>query len=97
MSEEMSEFEQIGYNIGKLVTEKNVAYGDSFSQSCKILEILYPNGIQPENYRDLLTVTRIIDKLFRIATDKGYGGESPYGDIAGYSILSLWRERDGNS
>lgn len=88
----MSEFVRIGKEIGELVEKKNVAYGDSFSQSCKILEILYPNGVTPDKYRDLLTITRIIDKLFRIANDKGALGESPWKDICGYSILSIWRD-----
>lgn len=90
--ESMSIFEKIGYSIGKLVTEKNVAYGDSFTKSCKILEILYPDGIKPDQYRDLLTITRIIDKLFRIATSKNHFGESPWRDIGGYSLLSIWRD-----
>ena len=82
-------FEQIGLEIGRLVTEKNAAYGNSFSQSHKILEVLYPNGVKPEQYRDLLAVARIIDKLFRIATAKRALGESPYNDIAGYAILGV--------
>lgn len=88
----MINFEQIGLDIGKLVAEKNSAYGDSFSQSCKILEVLYPDGVKPEQYRDLLTITRVIDKLFRIATSKNAFGESPWKDIAGYAILSVWRD-----
>lgn len=84
-------YEKIGKSIGTLVTEKQLAYGDSFSNSCKIIEVLYPNGISTEQYKDFLTIIRIVDKLFRIANDKEYGGESPFGDIAGYSILSLYR------
>jgi hypothetical protein len=85
-------FEEIGQEIGRLVETKNAAYGDSFSKSCKILEILFPDGVKPDQYRDLLTMTRVIDKMFRIATDKDAMGESPYADIAGYSILSVWRD-----
>lgn len=85
-------YEKIGKSIGKLVGEKQLAYGDSFSQSNKVIEVLYPNGISKEQYKDFLTVIRVIDKLFRIANDKGYGGESPWNDICGYSILSVWRD-----
>ena len=91
MSEE-SIFIDIGKKIGEIVTSKNAAYGDSFSQSNKVIEVLYPNGISKEQYKDFLTVIRVIDKLFRIANDKGYGGESPWNDICGYSILSVWRD-----
>ena len=37
------DYEVIGNEIGKLVQEKNEAYGDSFGQACRILEVLYPN------------------------------------------------------
>lgn len=80
-------YQIIGNEIGKLVDEKNEAYGDSFHKSGDILSILYPNGIKPEQYEDMLYVVRVIDKLFRIATAKDAFGENPAKDIAGYSIL----------
>lgn len=85
----MPNFKEIGLEIGKLVQEKNAAYGNSFGQSEEILEILYPNGVKPDQYGDLLAITRVLDKLFRIATNKDALGESPWRDIAGYAILSL--------
>jgi len=87
-------FEDIGRSIGLLVTTKNKVYGDSFSQSHRIMEVLYPNGISVEQYKDALTVIRVIDKLFRIATDKDALGETPWKDICGYSILSIWRDNN---
>ncbi len=85
----MSIYEVIGAKIGKLVQEKNAAYGNSFGESFKILQVLYPHGVQPEQYRDMLATIRIIDKLFRIAHQKSYGEESPWQDIVGYSILGV--------
>lgn len=82
-------FEKIGTEIGKLVDEKNRAYGSSFAKSEKILKVLYPNGVQPEQYKDMLATVRIVDKLFRIATKKDAFGESPFKDIAGYGILGV--------
>lgn len=82
-------FEETGAKIGRLVAEKNNKYGDSFTKSGGILRILYPDGIKPDQYDELLTVTRVLDKLFRIATDKDAFGESPWMDIAGYSILKV--------
>ena len=80
-------YEQLGEDLGKLVAEKNAAYGSSFAESHKILSVLYPNGIQPEQYTDALAIIRVIDKLFRIATARDAFGESPWRDIAGYGIL----------
>lgn len=84
-------YAEIGRSIGELVETKQVAYGDSFGKSGQIVRILYPDGIPLEKLDDALTVVRVIDKLFRIATDRDALGESPWKDIAGYAILSLRR------
>ncbi len=87
-------FEKIASEIGRLVEEKNLAYGSSFLKSEKILKILYPDGIKPDQYRDMLAITRIVDKLFRIATRKDAFGESPFKDIAGYGILGVANDEE---
>ena len=87
--------EKIGTEIGKLVQEKNMAYGDSFGQACRILEVLYPEGIAPEQYRDALAITRVIDKLFRLANKKDAFGESPWRDICGYAVLGIANDERG--
>ena len=88
-NEALMKFEKIGTEIGKLVDEKNTAYGSAFEKSEEILKVLYPDGIEPKQYKDMLAVTRIVDKLFRIATKKDAFGESPFKDIAGYGILGV--------
>ena len=85
-------YEDKGAEIGALVDRKNVAYGDSFRQTDQILKILFPFGVPVEKYKDLLAMTRIIDKLFRIATDKKAFNEDPWKDIAGYAILKASEE-----
>jgi hypothetical protein len=80
-------YEEIGAAIGCLVDRKQKAYGRSFDHSGKILEILYPHGVKTEQFADLLGMVRIIDKLFRIATDKTALGEKPWEDVAGYALL----------
>ena len=86
------QFVKAGIEIGKLVGVKNRAYGNSFYDSGKILKILYPKGVSLEQMDDMLAIVRILDKLFRIASDKKALGESPYKDIAGYGILGDTRE-----
>ena len=92
----MKNYEEIGTQIGKLVQEKNEAYGDSFGQACKILDVLYPVGIKPNQYRDALAITRVIDKLFRLANKKDAFGESPWRDICGYAILGVANDENNN-
>lgn len=82
-------YKQIGEEIGSLVDQKNAAYGSSFAECHKILSVLYPDGIKPEQYTDALAIIRVIDKLFRIANKKDAFGESPWKDIAGYAILGI--------
>lgn len=87
---------KMALKIGRLTADKNRAYGDSFGRAGDILRILYPNGVNPEEYDEMLSVARIIDKLFRLATRKDAFGESPYRDIAGYALLGAVRhERSG--
>ncbi len=81
-------FRRIGREVGDLVAEKNAAYGDSFARSCEILAVLYPAGVKPDQYRDMLGVVRVLDKLFRIATKKDAFGESPWRDVAGYGVVA---------
>lgn len=75
--------------LGELLTEKNQAYGNAFEKTTKILELLYPNGISVSQYKDVHVIVRMLDKLSRIARDNDPMGESPYQDIAGYSILAM--------
>jgi len=89
----MKSIKEISIELGNLVEDKNKAYGSSFSESSKILKILYPNGVEPDKYTDLLLTTRIIDKLFRIATDKSAFNEEPWKDIAGYGLLGVFKEQ----
>jgi len=80
-------YEHIGTEIGRLVDEKNRSYGDAFNRVGDFLKILYPNGVKPEQYDDMLAIVRVFDKLMRIAHQKEAFGENPWRDIAGYGIL----------
>ncbi len=73
--------------IALVVDQKQEIYGDSFGKSGDVMSILYPDGIALDQMHDALTVVRIVDKLFRIATDKDALGESPYEDLSGYGLL----------
>ncbi len=85
------DYKSLGADIGKLVAQKQVAYGDSFGRSGAVLRALYSNGISAAQLDDALTVVRVLDKLFRVATDRDALGESPWRDIAGYALLSVAR------
>lgn len=87
-------YEKLGSNIGSMVDEKNAAYGSSFDKSGCILKILYPDGVQPDQYTDMLAVVRIIDKLFRLAHRREAFGESPARDITGYGLLMTLRHEE---
>jgi hypothetical protein len=87
----MSRYEELASKVGALVDEKQAAYGDSFNRASDILKVLYPEGVAPDQYTDMLCLVRILDKLFRISTDRDALGESPYKDIAGYALLGLER------
>lgn len=85
-------YEVLGTSIGMLVDKKQLQYGDSFHKSVDVLKIFYPNGIKPEDYQNLLTVVRIVDKLFRV-TSGNQGDESAFTDIAGYGLLGISNDK----
>lgn len=89
-------YADIGQAVGRAVDEKQKAYGDSFGKAGQVLRVLYPEGIPVEKLDDALTVVRVVDKLFRIATDRDALGESPWSDVAGYGLLSVKRARERN-
>lgn len=82
-------FASLAASVAELVETKNKAYGSSFAKCNEFLKLLYPNGVPPEKYGDMLTIVRVFDKLMRIATDKDALGESPWQDITGYALLAL--------
>tara|TARA_R100001244_G_C5129916_1_gene125522 strand:- start:339 stop:647 length:309 start_codon:yes stop_codon:yes gene_type:complete len=84
-------YSDIGSTVGKLVEDKQKAYGDSFGRSGRCLLEMFPNGIKIDQYGDLLTIARILDKLFRIANDPDAFDENPYQDIVGYALLAMKR------
>jgi hypothetical protein len=89
-------FKEMGQALGELVEAKNVQYGDSAGRAGRIIEILYPDGIEPYQYDDALLMVRVLDKLSRIAQrgpdGKDLGGESPWKDIAGYGLLGAVKD-----
>ena len=84
---EIGKYVEIGYDLGKLVQEKNEHYGNSWQKSAQMLAILYPDGVAKRDYIHLLLAVRVLDKLCRIATAPGAGGENSWQDIGGYGIL----------
>ena len=84
-------FNKIVEEGGKLVGEKQKGYGDSFGRSGECLRQMFPDVIKTEQYDDLLTIARILDKLFRIANNPSAFSENPYQDIVGYGLLGMNR------
>lgn len=89
----ISEFEAIALEIGKVVAEKNISYGDSARTVALAMRAFYPNGVPSEGYEYSLLVVRILDKIGRIS--QGFVKES-FIDIAGYGIKGEAMVRTAN-
>ena len=87
-----NEYESIALEIARLVTTKQIQYGDSFSKAYLVMQVLYPDGISIDQMEDALVVVRIIDKLFRIANNN-MGEEDAFQDITGYGLLAVVRNK----
>lgn len=72
--------------IAELVEEKNKAYGSAFNKTQDFLKILYPDGIKPEQYHNMLFTLRIFDKLMRISHENA----NSFNEDARKDILRLF-------
>lgn len=85
----MKSHQEIAAEIGELVAQKNLAYGDSLGMVGVILALHFPHGIPLERYDDAFLLARIFDKTMRFAENNDPHGECPLTDIAGYAIAGL--------
>jgi len=89
----MTDYVAIALEIGRITADKNEKYGDAVGKTGDIFRILYPDGIPVEAYEDVLLIVRSLDKIVRITCgDKAAFGESPYRDLAGYSLLGVAKD-----
>ncbi len=84
-------FKEAALEIAEILEQKNKDYGSAYAHAGKFLQILYPDGIRPEQYTNMLLITRIFDKLCRIAS--GADEKEPYFDISGYGILGYTKAK----
>lgn len=80
-------------DLEQLILDKNFAYGNSYEVVPAIMAQLYPDGIGPEQMKNMLFIVRILDKLKRIVENNDPFGEDPFIDLAGYGILALVTRR----
>jgi len=97
---------RLGAEIGELVDHKSASYSNGQADSCQVagdmLYLLFPDGVEPEQYGDMLLLVRIIDKMIRVANGNE-GDESAWKDIAGYALRAeaincrseRWKELGG--
>lgn len=90
----ISTFKDLAYDVATLLEEKNKAYGNSHLKTGEIFRILYPDGIKPDQYTDILTLARMFDKFFRIATgNEAFQQEDARKDVVGYAMLLARRDK----
>lgn len=91
----MSVYQEIAEDIAKMLADKNESYGSSYVKVGDLMRILFPRGIPTDRLQEALVITRVLDKLGRLANSPDAFGESPWRDIAGYAILQLafWQEK----
>lgn len=92
MPDVIGKYERQGIIIGRIVDIKNKQYGDSVNKTGGILKELYPDGVRPDQYHDMMLVTRVLDKLCRVANGK-QGEENPWSDIAGYGLIGMANDK----
>ncbi len=88
----------LAFQLGSLVAEKQIQYGDSAGRTAEVLRVYFPDGIHVHQYGDVLLLVRVLDKLSRIAQrredGRDLGGESPWQDIGGYGLLGWAKDEE---
>ena len=80
----MSNYEELGREIGELVDVKNIQYGEAFAVTGEFLRLLYPQGMTPTDFNHALIFARMFDKMVRISSpNRQLDSENPYSDLAG--------------
>ena len=89
----MANFREILNDMADLLEKKDRAYGGANTRTARIMEVLYPNGIQPEEYVQVLAITRIVDKLCRQSVTDD---PENWKDILGYCacLLALYAHEE---
>lgn len=88
------DYRELGTEIGGLLNKKQEAYGNSFNEIPAVLKMLWPKGVPVDALDHVLTIARMLDKIWRVARQNDPFGESPYADIAGYALLAEQREKE---
>lgn len=89
---EPSIYECTAIDIAKIVSTKQKQYGNSFNKAGEYLKLLYPEGVKPEQYTEMLALVRDFDKSMRIANGN-QGNEDAWSDKAGYALLAVVRNK----
>lgn len=100
----VNNYEKIAQEIGKLVEQKQRAYGNSVDVTEELFQVWlkrYQNKdntytIPSELLSHLLLMVRMVDKINRIVTNpKGdLMGENPYSDLVGYSLIGVGKHNE---
>lgn len=85
-------YNKIAKEVADIVEQKNKTYGNAAGECNLFLELLYPDGVSVKDYKNMLFLVRLWDKIKRIATDKDAFGEEPEKDIIGYCLQKLKNE-----
>ena len=80
-------YEQVGAFIGALVDKGIPVSNGNPHEAVAVVRALFPHGIKPEQYDDLLAMIRMIDSMFLISREKKSAGKtSHYMDIVCWGI-----------
>jgi len=82
-------------SVLKEIEYKEIKYGKVDSKIGKILEILYPNGINKDKIGESMFVIHVLEKICRIINEFNNSNEvtESYKDLIGYGILGFVKDK----
>lgn len=83
-------FKEKALEVAEMLERKSEEYDAPYDSDNDFLKIMYPNGVAPDKYADMVLCLRLYDTLKKLTKS----GDTKYIEyIAGYGILAMCEDR----
>jgi hypothetical protein len=94
----MGKIHEFCSDFGTFLEKKGERYGETYLKVNRVMAIMYPDGIPPHCLDGIGSFIRVVEKLLRLSNKANMTPEeatreeeSPWKDIAGYSVLEAMK------
>jgi len=86
---ETDNFENVAKQIVETVKVSNKETGNCFTETTKVIKLLFPNGIPSGKEQEAAALLRIIDKMFKIVNNPGSNTLKDWQGLSAYALNAV--------